>query len=80
MMTIHITYFAALRDATGQTEETLRTEVKTANALFHELTTKYHWPFSEADIQVAINDRYQPVEAALKEGDRVVFIPPVAGG
>ncbi len=80
MTTIHITYFAALRDATGYAEETLITEVVTAKALFHELTAKYHWPFSEADVQVAINDRYQPTDTLLKEGDRVVFIPPVAGG
>lgn len=80
MTTLNITYFAALRDATGCAEESLITEVVTAKALFHELATKYHWPFSEADIQVAINDRYQPTDTLLKEGDRVVFIPPVAGG
>ena len=80
MMTIHITYFAALRDATGQAEETLKTEVATAKALFHELTATYRWPFSEAGIQVAINDRYRSADTLLKEGDRVVFIPPVSGG
>lgn len=80
MITIYITYFAALRDATGRAEETLTTEVATASELFHELSAKYHWPFSEAGIHVAINDRYQPADVPLKEGDRVVFIPPVAGG
>ena len=80
MKTIHITYFAALRDATGCAEETLMTEVMTAKALFHELTAKYHWPFSETFIQVAINDRYRPADTLLKEGDSVVFIPPIAGG
>lgn len=80
MKTIHITYFAALRDATGCAEETLVTEVMTAKALFHELTAKYHWPFSEADVQVAINDRYRSADTSFKDGDRVVFIPPVAGG
>lgn len=80
MTIIHITYFAALRDATGCAEETLITEVVTAKALFHELTTKYHWRFAETDIRVAINDRYQPIDRLLKEEDRIVFIPPVAGG
>ena len=80
MTTIHITYFAVLRDATGFAEETLATEAVTAKALFCELTAKYHWRFAEADIRVAINDRYQPTDTLLKEGDRVVFIPPVAGG
>ena len=80
MTTIHITYFAALRDAIGYAEETLTTEMITANALFHELSAKYRWPFSETDVQVAINDRYQSTDTLLKEGDRVVFIPPVAGG
>ncbi len=80
MTTLHITYFAALRDATGHAEETLTTEAVTAKALFHDLTAKYHWPFSEANILVAINDRYRPADSVLKEGDRVVFIPPVAGG
>ncbi len=80
MTTLQITYFAALRDTTGYAEETLTTEMATAKALFHELTAKYHWPFAETDIQVAINDRYQSTDTLLKEGDRIVFIPPVAGG
>lgn len=80
MTSIHITYFAALRDTTGCAEETLITDVLTGKALFHELTKKYHWPFSEENIQMAINDRYRPIDSVLKEGDSVVFIPPVAGG
>ena len=80
MTTLHITYFAALRDATGHAEETLTTEKVTAKALFHELTEKYRWSFSEANIQVAINDRYRSADSVLKEGDRIVFIPPVSGG
>ena len=80
MTIIHVTYFAALRDATGCAEETFVTEVLTAKALFHELAAKYQWPFSEADIQVAINDRYRPIDSVLAKGDRIVFIPPVAGG
>ncbi len=80
MTTLHITYFAALCDATGREEETLKTEAETAKALFQELTEKYCWPFSEANILVAINDRYRPVDTSLQEGDRVVFIPPVSGG
>ena len=80
MTVIHVTYFAALRDATGFAEETLKTETRTAKALFHELTAKYRWPLSETDIRFAINDRYHPADTVLKEGDKIVFIPPVAGG
>ncbi|GJL73368.1 MAG: molybdopterin synthase sulfur carrier subunit [Nitrosomonas sp.] len=80
MTILHITYFAALRDATGYSEETLTTEAVTAKTLFYELTEKYHWRFTETDIRIAINDRYRPPDTPLKEGDRVVFIPPVAGG
>lgn len=80
MTAIHVTYFAALRDVTGFAEEILKTEARTAKALFHELAAKYRWPLSETDIRFAINDRYQSPDTILKEGDKIVFIPPVAGG
>jgi molybdopterin converting factor subunit 1 len=80
MRVIHVTYFAALRDATGFTEETLKTEAKTVKALFQELAAKYRWPLSDTDIRFAINDRYHPADTVLNEGDKIVFIPPVAGG
>ena len=31
-------------------------------------------------LSVAVNRRYAPFEAALEDGDELVFIPPVAGG
>jgi len=80
MTVIHVTYFAALRDATGFAEETLKTEARTAKVLFQELAAKYRWPLSETDVRFAINDRYHHADTVLEEGDKIVFIPPVAGG
>ena len=31
-------------------------------------------------LKVAVNDSYSTMDHPLREGDRVVFIPPLAGG
>jgi len=31
-------------------------------------------------LRVSLNERYAAMDAALSAGDRVVFIPPIAGG
>jgi molybdopterin converting factor subunit 1 len=80
MTSIKITYFAALREARGLAEETFETKALTAKALLHELKEKHHWSLSEKTIRVAINDYFQSANTPLKDGDRVVFVPPVSGG
>jgi molybdopterin converting factor subunit 1 len=79
MQQIRVEYFAILREHIGKDSEELRTAAATAAALFDELDARYGFP-QMARMKVAINDEFRDWDAALSDGDSVVFIPPVAGG
>jgi len=79
MPQIRVEYFAILREHVGKSAENLDTSATTAGALFDELDARYEFP-DTARMKVAINDEFSDWNAALSDGDSVVFIPPVAGG
>lgn len=80
MITIRIQYFAILREQRGLTEETLATSATTPGALYDELRTRHKFTLPGDRIRAAVNDTFVAANAPLRDGDRVVFIPPVAGG
>ncbi|MSU64758.1 MAG: MoaD/ThiS family protein [Opitutus sp.] len=79
-MTIHIQYFAILREQRGLAEERLVTSATTPAAVYGELKGRHGFTLPANRIRAAINDEFVAMDAPLREGDRVVFIPPVAGG
>jgi molybdopterin converting factor subunit 1 len=79
-MNIHIRYFAILREQTGKTAESLNTNASTPAALFNELKARYPFTLNASQLKVAINTEFREWTTQLKDGDNVVFIPPVAGG
>lgn len=79
MPRIRVQYFAVLRERAGRSAEELETSATTAGDLYQELETRYSFP-RLASVKVAINDEFRDWGSKLAEGDRVVFIPPVAGG
>ncbi len=79
MKNIHIEYFAILREQAGKDRETLATAAETPEQLFAELSALYKFSPLQS-IKVAINDEFSDMSATLRDGDSVVFIPPVAGG
>lgn len=79
--TISIRYFALLRDIAGKSEESLAVEQgSTASRVYLRLAEKYGFPLGLSDIRVAVNDDFATTDHPLTDGDRLVFIPPVAGG
>jgi molybdopterin converting factor subunit 1 len=78
--TIQIQYFALLREERGLTEETIQTGLTTARQLFDELKTKHQFSLGRERLNLAVNEEFQPWDTVLKDGDAIVFIPPVAGG
>ena len=78
--TIHIQYFALLREQRGQSEETLRTDALTPKALYARLKKDHRFTLPEGSVRVSVNERFAPWHAELKTGDRLVFLPPVSGG
>jgi molybdopterin converting factor subunit 1 len=79
-LTLQIQYFAILREQRGAAEETVTTTAATPRALYDELRARHGFSLPGDRIRAAINDEFAPGDVALKDGDRVVFIPPVAGG
>lgn len=79
MKTIRIEYFAVLRELAGRSEEAVDTAAQTPAELYAEIATRHDFPAPET-LKVAINDEFGDWDQALNDGDRLVFIPPVAGG
>lgn len=79
-MRVDVQYFAILREQRGADAETLVTEATTPAELYEELRARHGFTLGADRIRAAVNDEFVRNDAALKDGDRIVFIPPVAGG
>ncbi len=80
MITITIQYFALLREQRGLTEERLATAAATPAALYEELRARHSFTLPGDRVRAAVNEAFVADDTPLRDGDRVVFIPPVAGG
>jgi molybdopterin converting factor subunit 1 len=78
--TVHVQYFAALREQAGRSAETCETSAATPRDLYADLRRRHGLALPESLLRVAINEEFCDWERPLADGDRVVFIPPVAGG
>lgn len=79
-MRITVDYFAILREQAGRDREVIETAAATPRQLYAELVDRYGFELPAARLRVAINDTFADWSQALADGDRLVFIPPVAGG
>ncbi|MBI5705539.1 MAG: MoaD/ThiS family protein [Armatimonadetes bacterium] len=79
-MKVTIQYFAALRDQRGLSEEALETSATTCRELYRELAERHGFRLKEQHVRAAINLEYVGLDTPLRDGDTVVWIPPVAGG
>jgi molybdopterin converting factor subunit 1 len=77
---VRVRYFAILREQRGLDEERITTEAATAGELYEELRKRHRFTLPADRLRVAVNDEFEPWEAAVRDGDTLVFIPPVAGG
>jgi len=80
MNRIEIQYFAVLRERAGTGRETVDTSAATAADLYDELAARHDFGLPRGMLRVAVNDEFSDWSQPLAAGDRVVFIPPVAGG
>ncbi len=79
-MTLTVQYFAILREQRGLGQESLETVAATPDALYAELRARHGFTLPGDRIRAAVNDTFVAGDTPLRAGDRVVFIPPVAGG
>ena len=78
---IHVRFFAVLREQAGCSTVEINSAAPDAAGLYQELQARYAGLIFPAPVlKVSINERYAPMDTPLAAGDRVVFIPPIAGG
>lgn len=78
---IQVRFFAILREQAGVATLTTESAAPDAAALYAELQTRFpSLSFPVSLLKVSVNERYVELITPLATGDRVVFIPPVAGG
>lgn len=80
MKSVSIRYFASLREAAGQEGENIQTSAATYQDLYRELGARYGFNLPADMVQVAVNEEFSQLKHEIRDGDRIVFIPPVAGG
>ena len=76
-MTIHVRFFASLREQTGiDSKEVDADDLRNIRDLWCSLTNE---PLDETTL-VAINKTYADSESLVEDGDEVAFFPPITGG
>lgn len=80
-MKITVKYFASLREKAGKHQEEMEISAdESLSKIYETLSHRYQFPLSAKEIKFAVNNEYVENEYLLKNGDVLVFIPPVAGG
>jgi molybdopterin converting factor subunit 1 len=80
MTRVNLRYYALLREQAGRQSETVDTSAETPEALYAELAARHGFRLASSQLRVAVNAAFSGWDERLKDGDEVVFIPPVAGG
>jgi molybdopterin synthase sulfur carrier subunit len=83
-MKVNVRYFAAIREAVGQSSETLDTQAVTLAELRDALIARGDaWAQAlsrERAVRAALDQSLCDESTALHEGCEVAFFPPVTGG
>ena len=80
MPKVNVQYFAILREQRGLSQEELEVPDTTAGGLYRQLQAEHGFTLPITSLRAAINDEFASMDQAIKEGDSVAFIAPVAGG
>lgn len=76
-MTIHVRFFASLRERTGIDSKTVDADgLHSIRDLWCALTDE---PLDETTL-VAVNKTYAGPDHTITDGDEVAFFPPITGG
>lgn len=79
-MTVHVRYYAKLKEEAARGDEVVETVATTVAALWAELADRHGFTLAPDLIRAAQGDEFCAWDALLVPGSAVVFMPPVAGG
>lgn len=80
MRVVQLLYFASLRDAAGQGEETWSTDAADLRALYAELQARHGFALPVEQSRVAVDGAFARWSDPVRAGSEIAFIPPVSGG
>ena len=80
MITLTLQYFAQLREQAGAGGEQVDTAAGSLRELYAELVARHGFKLPAEALKVAVNAQFSDWNRPLRDGDTVVFIPPVNGG
>jgi len=73
-------HFASLCDKAGTPTETVTTSARDVAGLWEETRARLDLAFERDAVKAARNDEFVDWDAPLRDGDRISFLPPFAGG
>ena len=77
-MSVHVKYFASLREAIGRSHDDVPfTNKSTVKEIWMRATQNMQRPDR---LLVAVNQEYADFDKEVNDGDEVAFFPPVTGG
>lgn len=77
---IRIDYYAVFREQRGLSSETRSTDASTVEELYLELQREFGFKLPLTSVRAAVGDAFVELKHPIQTGEKVVFIPPVAGG
>ena len=81
MIQVNVKCFSQVKYALETDEINLELEVGTTTVELEKIIReKASGKLDQVSLRIAINQKYVPNKIELKNGDEVVFIPPVQGG
>jgi len=80
MTVVNLQYYAQLREQAGSSGEQVKTAAASLRELYDELRARHGFSLAADVLKVAVNAQFSAWDRPLREGDTIVFIPPVAGG
>ena len=78
-MKIHVKYFGVIAEKTGRKEEKLELKPRITLSEFNDfIINKYH--LNGIPFRIALNENFEDNSTFIKKLDKVVLLPPFAGG
>lgn len=78
--TVQLQYFASLREKANKKQELFPTNASTLEELYQDVCERYQISLPVEHVRVSVNEEFSAMDSPVREGDRIAFLPPVAGG